>query len=356
MTATYKHFLKRAPQALVDWFAQAARDLPWRRTRDPYAIWVSEIMLQQTQVSTVIPYWERWMQRLPNVQTLAAAEEQEVLKLWEGLGYYRRARHLHLAAKKVVAENGGNLPLAHADWLEIPGIGRYTAGAICSIAFQHPVPILDGNVVRILCRLLLIRGDTKDKAVLKQLWDAAQDLVNHAPDGQHGRFNESMMELGATICTPRQPLCLLCPVAGLCAAKKAGVVDQVPQIAARATITPRYFAALLLRDGDRTFLRQRASNEVNGGFWELPNVEAPSPAEAAQLLAETAATTLPPSPLKVIQHRITRYSMTLAVYQPATPTPRTIARIEKTWPDGQWFTSEALKSLPVVKAHRRAVT
>ncbi len=339
----------------MNWFAQAARDLPWRRTRDPYAIWVSEIMLQQTQVSTVIPYWERWMKRLPDVRALAAAEEQEVLKLWEGLGYYRRARHLHLAAKKVVAENNGRLPLAHEQWLEIPGIGRYTAGAICSIAFQHPVPILDGNVVRILCRLLLIRGDTKDKAVLKRLWDAAQDLVSHAPDGQHGRFNESMMELGATLCIPRQPLCLLCPVSELCAARKAGVVNQVPQIAARATITPRYFAALLLRDGDRTFLRQRAANEVNGGFWELPNIEAPSPEEAAQLLAKKSATRLSEKPIKIIQHRITRYSMTLSVYQPDSPTRKIITRIEKIWPDARWLSTEDLKHLPVAKAHLRAI-
>ena len=176
---------------LLKWFAENARDLPWRRTQDPYAIWVSEIMLQQTQVKTVIPYWERWMNRLPDVAALANAREDTVIKLWEGLGYYSRVRNMQKAARLIPDEHGGRFPRDLAGVLALPGVGRYTGGAVCSIAFNQPEPIVDGNVTRVLARLLGIEESTKDKLVLERIWSAADDLVKHAFSLQKSRQRNS---------------------------------------------------------------------------------------------------------------------------------------------------------------------
>src|SRR6185436_16761389 len=205
---------------LLRWFAANARDLPWRRTTDPYAIWISEIMLQQTQVSTVIPYFERWMRELPDVSSLSRAREQKVLKLWEGLGYYTRARNLHRVAKSL---NGDAFPHEFDEVLKLPGIGRYTAGAICSIAFNQPTAILDGNVRRVLSRLF---------AKNEELWEAAEQLVVLASRTNAARacaaLNQSLMELGALICTPHQPRCGECPIVANCAAQKLGRIGDFP--------------------------------------------------------------------------------------------------------------------------------
>src|SRR5256886_12318336 len=200
-----RHRMNQKPvvRALLKWFGQHARDLPWRRTLDPYAIWVSEVMLQQTQVKTVIPYWERWMAQLPNVTALAKTKPELVLKLWEGLGYYSRARNLQKAAQIIVRDYGGKFPENFHHTIELPGIGRYTAGAICSIAFNQPTPILDGNVIRVLTRLFGITGDPRDKLTGAQLWRLAAELVsvaartssNGGPKGSH--FNQALMGLGA---------------------------------------------------------------------------------------------------------------------------------------------------------------
>ncbi len=225
---------------LLKWFAGNARDLPWRWTRDPYAIWVSEIMLQQTQVKTVIPYWQRWMKQLPDIASLAAADEDTVIKLWEGLGYYSRARNLQKAAKRIRDELGGRFPRDLAGVLALPGVGRYTGGAICSIAFNQPEPIVDGNVARVLTRLLGIEESPKAKPVADRLWSVAADLVKHAPTLQKPRqrnasaFNQAVMELGALICTPRNPLCGGCPLKGRCIARKQNKVDAIPALAKRA--------------------------------------------------------------------------------------------------------------------------
>src|SRR5690349_4448454 len=193
-------------QALLAWFAANARELPWRRTKDPYAIHVSEIMLQQTQVKTVIPYWERWMRELPTIEALAKAKPDRVLKLWEGLGYYSRARNLQKAAQLILAGHDGVFPGDLEKILGLPGIGPYTAGAISSIAFGLPAPIVDGNVTRVLARYLGIRGDPKSRETKNALWEAAGRLVNAAHDlNACGDFNEALMELGATVCLPHQP-------------------------------------------------------------------------------------------------------------------------------------------------------
>src|ERR1035437_6082269 len=242
---------------LLAWFAQNARDLPWRRTRDPYAIWVSEVMLQQTQVKTVLPYWERWMRALPTIAALAKAKPHTLHKLWEGLGYYTRVRNLQRAARLIVEQHGGRFPNDFDALLALPGIGPYTAGAVCSIAFDQPQPILDGNVIRVLTRLCGIGGDPRERKTNARLWQLAKELVLRAaetdartsasPHASHTRcdgatarrvtppasrpcsqFNQSLMELGALVCTPRQPRCGVCPIAKHCVAYQEDRVDQLP--------------------------------------------------------------------------------------------------------------------------------
>jgi A/G-specific adenine glycosylase len=211
---------------LLRWYRRYARDLPWRRTRDPYAIWLSEIMLQQTQVQTVIAYYERFLKRLPTVEKLARARLDTVLKLWEGLGYYSRARNLHKAAQCILKEYQGVFPDTAEDLRRLPGIGRYTAGAVASIAYGLAEPILDGNVTRILCRLFRIHGDTGSRDVQQQLWALAAELV---PRRSPGEFNQAMMELGATLCARQSPQCPDCPLQSLCQAQLHQEQDLLPQ-------------------------------------------------------------------------------------------------------------------------------
>src|SRR5215212_5496516 len=210
---------------LLNWYDAHAADLPFRRTHDPYRIWLSEIMLQQTQVTTVIPYFERFLARFPTVESLAAAPLDDVLKLWEGLGYYSRARNLHRAAQHIVTDHGAHFPTTAIELQALPGIGRYTAGAIASIAYNEPVAVLDGNVMRVLTRLYDIADDIAAPATQKRLWTLAESLV---PPDHPGNFNQAMMELGRTICKPRQPLCAACPVSAHCLAFQRGVQSERP--------------------------------------------------------------------------------------------------------------------------------
>jgi len=251
---------------LAAWYARAKRDLPWRRSRDPYRVWVSEIMLQQTQVERVKDFFIRFMNRFPSVQDLAAANEQAVLKHWEGLGYYRRARQLHAASKAIVAEHGGEFPRTVAGLMELPGIGRYTAGAIASIALDLPAPIVEANSRRVIARLAghdKPVGGTGDEPI----WALASMLV---PRKGAGMFNQALMDLGAMVCTPTRPLCDRCPVAVSCAARREGRVDEIPVIvAARATKRLRE-RAIVLRHGDRVLVAQRGKGEWWEGLWDFP--------------------------------------------------------------------------------------
>jgi A/G-specific adenine glycosylase len=233
--------------ALVAWFHKHHRDLPWRRTRDPYAIWVSEIMLQQTRVETTIPYYERFMERFPTVAALADADEDAIIRAWAGLGYYARARNLQRGAQAVISQHGGVLPRDPEALLRLPGVGRYTAGAIASIAYNVPAPILDGNVIRVLCRLFGLRGDPKRAPLHARLWELAQALI---PEGQASLFNPAMMELGATVCTPLRPACDRCPVASWCRARAEGVQEKLPETAKAAPLEPvRMVAGVVWRAG-----------------------------------------------------------------------------------------------------------
>ncbi|GAB4521713.1 MAG: hypothetical protein Tsb0020_40260 [Haliangiales bacterium] len=256
--------------AVVRYFRAAKRDLPWRQRRDPYATWVSEIMLQQTRVATVIPYFERWMTRFPDVAALATAPLDDVLALWSGLGYYSRARNLHRGAQVVMAEHGGALPKTAAGLRALPGIGRYTAGAIASIAYGLPEPLVDGNVARVLARLYALEGDIKSSATTRALWQLATELV---PDDSPGDFNQGLMELGATVCTPTKPTCLLCPLAERCAARQAGRERELPRTGARkrpAELPQISAQALWIERHGQLLLGRRHPRGLFGGLLELP--------------------------------------------------------------------------------------
>jgi A/G-specific adenine glycosylase len=259
-------------RSLVAWYRRNRRALPWRRSRDPYRVWVSEVMLQQTTVKAVLPYYRRFLGRFPTIRTLAAAPREAVLAAWSGLGYYRRARHLHAAARRIVKEHGGRFPRLLEEALALPGIGRYTAGAILSIACGRRLPVLDGNVSRVLARLFLLRGDNTTAARRRRLWRLAAALVKVAPDP--GDLNQALMELGATVCTPANPECGRCPVASRCSARAAGAQDRVPAPRRRREpIRLRATVALVRRRG-RYLMRRREGTGLMVGLWEFPAVAA----------------------------------------------------------------------------------
>jgi A/G-specific adenine glycosylase len=237
---------------LLGWFRQYRRDLPWRRTNDPYRIWLSEIMLQQTRVAAMIPYYERFLDRFPDIHALATAPQEEVLRLWSGLGYYSRARNLQRAAQEIVAKHGGVFPRAEKDALELPGIGSYTAAAILSIAYGAKFAVLDGNVARVMARIFAVRGDLRDAKRWESLQKSADGLLDPKSSGD---WNQAMMELGATLCTPRSPQCLLCPVTKFCQARKLGIAESLPaKRKKRATENITLAAAVLLDPRGRTLL------------------------------------------------------------------------------------------------------
>lgn len=255
---------------LLAWFDRHARPLPWRESRDPYRIWLSEVMLQQTRVATVIGYFERFLAALPTVADLAAADEQQVLRLWEGLGYYRRARQLHAAARKICQEHAGQFPRDPQAVRNLPGVGRYTAGAVLSIAFDAREPILEANTIRVLSRLLAYRGDPRSAEGQRQLWQAAADWL---PLKRAGAFNQALMELGSEVCTPREPRCGQCPVARLCPTNAAGLQAVIPAAARKQQFEAVHQAALVVRRaGGRILLVQRAEKERWAGLWDFPRI------------------------------------------------------------------------------------
>jgi A/G-specific adenine glycosylase len=331
------------PVKLVTWFEQNARDLPWRRSNDPYAVWVSEIMLQQTQVATVIPYFERWMRAFPTVQSFAAAPREGTLKLWEGLGYYTRVANAQRAAGEIVAKHGGRFPSKFEDILALPGIGRYTAGAISSIAFGQPRPILDGNVIRVLTRLFAIAGDPREKSVNARLWELAEKLVS-TKGIDPSKLNQALMELGALVCLPRQPQCDKCPVRGYCVAFRDGKVAMYPATAKRESATQRRFIALVVKEQGKFLVRRRADGVVNAGLWEFPNLEIPVTTKNPMSLAAPFEITSA-APFLSFRHSITRYRILLEAFHATRP--------EGTKSDGVWKTMSQMKRLPFTAAHGR---
>lgn len=262
---------------LLGWYRREARDLPWRRTKDPYAVWVSEVMLQQTRVDVATPYFLRWMERFPTVRALAAADLEDVLRLWAGLGYYSRARNLHAAAKAAAADAAG-LPIDAAGWRDLPGVGDYTAGAVASIALGERVPAVDGNVIRVLARLHAWPGSASSPKLKAKVGAAAARLV---PSGEPGDWNQALMDLGATVCTPRSPRCGACPVAAHCEARRKGAQDRIPAAkkAAAAKVERRAFA--VVESGGRLLLVRNPARGLLAGLWSLPGGLASVPLEDA---------------------------------------------------------------------------
>jgi len=385
----------RMVSSLLAWFSTHARDLPWRRAQDPYAIWVSEIMLQQTQVKTVIPYWERWMRELPTIKAAANASPARLHKLWEGLGYYTRVRNLQKAAQQIITQHNGHFPETFDNILSLPGVGRYTAGAICSISFNQPTPILDGNVIRVLARIHGITSSPRDKKTNAKLWQLAQELVAHASrfdsfrgsrrEGAHSEIkssqgllpsaatiagacsalNQSLMELGALICSPRSPNCTACPVQKLCVAFRESRQEQLPKLGRRTAATARRFIAFVVARDGKFLVRQRPAGVVNGHLWEFPNVEMMVAKGRARHSVYAAGRTLVngaqrsdapcqasdfniPSakPLRVVKHSITRYRITLEAYRADLASPPTKAQ-------GNWLRPEQLHQLAFTSAHKK---
>lgn len=399
-------------ELLLAWFAKNARDLPWRRTRDPYAIWVSEIMLQQTQVKTVIPYWERWMRELPTIESLAKAKPEKIHKLWEGLGYYTRVRNMQKAAQEIVAKNNSagkhvldalpphpaplprgegetlsrvrktqraaiqsslsscEFPNTFEDVLALPGIGRYTAGAICSIAYNQSTPILDGNVIRVLTRVFGISENPKDRKANERLWNLAEKLVLHASRftfhaAPCSHLNQSLMELGALICTPRDPKCLACPIAKHCFAFQKNRVNEFPNLDKRPAATARRFAAFVVEIGGKFLVRQRPAGVVNAHLWEFPNVELNgqpmNPAASVEKLFGFAPKDV--KSLCTIKHSITRYRITVEAF--CVEAPSIVSARAK---DGealpsrcsalreQWLTLSELHKLSFPSAHKKILS
>ncbi len=337
---------------MLDWFAANARDLPWRRTRDPYAIWVSEIMLQQTQVKTVIPFWNRWLRELPTIEAAAEAPSEKIHKLWEGLGYYTRVRNLQKAAQVIVEKNGGKFPDKFDDVLVLPGIGRYTAGAICSIAFNQPTPILDGNVIRVLTRIFGIAENPKEKQTNAQLWQLAAELVSLAANEKQknacSHLNQSLMELGALVCSPRNPQCLICPVKKLCIAFAENRAEELPNLGKRATATARTFFAFVIERNGKFLVQQRPAGVVNAHLWEFPNFETNGKKKDAKETFDSAFDFKSEKfqPLCTIKHSITRYRMTLeAFHVRLKKSPAKLA--------GVWLSPKEFDSIAFSSAHKK---
>jgi len=299
---------------LLAWWDENRADLPWRRTTDPYAIWVAEIMLQQTQIATVIAYYHRWLAQFPTVEVLAAAPLARVLKLWEGLGYYSRAHNLHAAAQTQVAEYDGRLPPTARELQQLKGIGRYTAGAVASIAFNEAVPVVDGNVIRVLTRLFDMADVVTETAVKNRLWALAAELV---PPERPGDYNQALMELGQTVCLPGAPRCHACPLAAHCRARQHGSELERPVKPPRLA-TPYYdvAAAVIWRDDGRFLIAQRPLEGLLGGLWEFPggkmeDGETLPQALSREIREELALEIAVGRPLKPIKHAYTHFRIAL---------------------------------------------
>lgn len=303
-------------RVLLGWFAREARDLPWRRTRDAYHIWLSEIMLQQTRVEAVIPYYERFLKAFPTVEDLAVASEDAVLKAWEGLGYYSRARNLHRAAKIIVRERGGQWPESAAQWEQLPGIGPYTAGAIASIALCLAEPAVDGNVMRVLSRIFGVQESIDGPAGKERIWSIATDLL---PRRQAGAFNQALMDLGARICIPRRPRCTLCPAARWCEAYERGIQDQLPVRRSKKVIPHHNIVVAVIRRGGRYLIGRRPSQGLLGGLWEFPGgkIEPGETHEQAlvrEVEEETGLTVRVGEKIATVEHAYSHFAVTLHVY------------------------------------------
>ncbi|HEY1189455.1 MAG TPA: A/G-specific adenine glycosylase [Gemmata sp.] len=358
------HTLAGLRTKLLNWFDQHQRDLPWRRTatgertgtRDAYRVWVSEVMLQQTTVAAVVPYFERFLTALPNVRALAEADEQRVLKLWEGLGYYRRARHLHAAAKALVAAYGDALPDDPEAWDALPGVGRYILGAVLSQAFDRPLPIVEANSLRVLARLFGYPGDPREGAGKVWVWGAAEAVL---PATRAGDFNQALMELGALVCTPTAPACGACPVAVNCGAKRSGSQEVIPPKKKPAKITEVAEVGVVVRDGERLLLCQRPADAGRWqNMWEVPHAPRAAGedlgAAAVRVAKELTGFDIEPgAEVLTVKHSVTRYAITLVCLEAVV---RGGAFVPGGYARGEWVTPAELAEHPVSSPQRKLMT
>ncbi len=341
--------------ALLAWYEAHRREMPWRQTRDPYAVWISEVMLQQTRVDQARPYYERFMRRFPTVGDLGEAPLAEVLKAWEGMGYYARARNLHRAAQQVVASHGGRIPDDPAHITALPGIGSYTAAAVLSIAYGKPCPVIDGNVVRVLSRLFHLTDNPAAAATKKKTAKlAGRLLVKH----RAGDFNQAMMELGATVCTPRQPACGACPVSSLCIAHRVLPDPSVlPRKQPRKQRPHHHVAAAVVHNGDEMLIVQRPPEGLLGGLWEFPGGVSDEAGDRAEFLRDEIKRKLAidiriDRAFASIRHAFTHFEMTLHGYH------GTYLRGEACDEDGndcRWVRPDALRNYAFPRAHTRLI-
>ncbi len=297
-----------APRILI-WYHEHKRILPWRDHPDPYAVWISEIMLQQTRVDTVIAYFKKWMKSFPSIESLARANEQDVLKLWEGLGYYSRARNLHKAAKILLAEYDAKLPESAKALEKLPGIGRYTAAAISSMAFGHDVAALDGNIRRVYARVFNVEEPLGTKDAEKILWGIAEDIL---PEAEAGDYNQALMDLGATICTPRNSKCESCPIKIDCESYQLGIQDMRPVRKVKKAVPHYVHAGAVIVEDKKVLLAQRPKNGLLGGMWEFPNgrVNRDPAEELASLIEEGYQAKIQVgNPLGEIDHAYTHFKI-----------------------------------------------
>ena len=338
MTAVFTEATRQdMRRSLLSWYEQSGRKLPWRNEPDIYRVWISEIMLQQTQVKTVIPYYERWLKTFPTVQSLAEADQQSVLKLWEGLGYYARARNLHHAAQQVVDEFNGQFPEDLETILQLKGIGRTTAGGILSSARNLPLSILDGNVKRVLSRVMAL--EKPPAKAMDQLWSLSNDLLDLTNPRD---FNQALMDLGATLCTQKKPACLICPWRNHCKAHQRGAPTDFPRKAPKKKVpTKKLVAVIALNEENKVFIQQRPAKGLLGGLWEFPNVEG----EIDSLLADLFPQAIYRRSLETVFHAYTHFKIELE--------PR-IYSVAKSDGD-RWVKLADLDQYPFSKAHLKII-
>ncbi|MEE4355737.1 MAG: A/G-specific adenine glycosylase [Desulfococcaceae bacterium] len=339
---------------LLNWYKKNQRDLPWRKTDDPYRIWVSEVMLQQTRVATVIPYYERFIRRFPEPESLGAADLQEVLKIWEGLGYYARARNLHRAAGIVREEHGGIIPSDYQGFLRLPGVGEYIAAAVLSIAFGKPYAVLDGNVKRVLARLFVMPEAVNDSAKHKIFKKQADDLLDMSRPAD---YNQAVMELGALVCVPRNPECTACPLPEHCRAFREGKTAEYPKRKAAKSVPTYRIAAAILFHNEKMLIVRRPEKGLLGGLWEFPGgkVKKGERAQAAcirEIREKTALRAEVQSYLCRVKHAYTHFKIEMDVFLCAYISG---AVLLKGPADYRWVRKAEIRDYPFPKSHLKAL-
>jgi A/G-specific adenine glycosylase len=339
-------------EKLLTWYAENGRSLPWRENPEPYAVWVLEIMAQQTRLDTVLPYFERWMTLFPDIPSLADADQQDVLNAWEGLGYYSRARNLHKAAGIVVNELDGCLPETRSGLEALPGIGRYTAGAILSIAFGQDEPVVDGNVKRVFARLFGVDQAVNTPAGANAIWVLAEE---HLPHGKAGDYNQALMDLGAMICQPRNPDCNTCPLTKICIAHRTGRTTELPVKQAKARV-PHYTvtAAVIHSEAGKVLITQRPQDAMLGGLWEFPggkqeNGESLESCLQREIFEELACRIEVREPLGVFRHAYTHFKVTLHAFHARLKTEPIELHYHQ---DARWVPTADLDEFPMGKIDR----